>query len=307
MGYTGHIILNGNTILQEWKSSNTYFGQYYATAYLRQLGCELSLNSIYNTIGNLYEFRFDEIGKADRQIIYSTKLINILRQMVSNPYMWDKDEMFDGETFVGEFDRVGLAIYIKNKQTPKKIDNNNPIFLENKFFFETAFDDEKIGNSYYENFVNTKRFSKLYFIEMIELLYSKKEESLKVFLPSRKKNKEIISILKGWTKAIEDGDSLRIRCSPTQINSLQVFSFKNKTTTDIKVEDENMFYDLFAQNNLFCFGAYCKITSKYELGLLINAFDKVKKRNKYIEQCLIDCYNSISNEDEILIDISGNF
>lgn len=307
MGYTGHIILNGNIILQEWKSSNTYFGQYYATAYLRQLGCELNLSSIYKTIGHMYNSRFDEVGKADRQITYSTKLINILREIVSNQYMWDNNEIFDGETFVGEYDRVGLAGYIKSKQTPNEIDRKRPFFLESQFFFEAAFADETIGTQYYNDFVNIKRFSKLYFIEMIELLYSKQEESFKIFAPSRKKDKEMISILKGWAKDIEDGDTLRIRFSPTQKNLLQIFSMNKKTTIDIPVEDEYVYYNLFEKNNLYCLGAYCKLTSKKELGLLIDAFDKVKKRNKSIEQYLIDCYNSITDEDDILVDISGSF
>lgn len=307
MGYTGHIVLNGDTILQEWKSSNTYFAQYYATAYLRQLGCELDLASIYKTIGNIYDFRFDEIGKTDRQITYSTKLIRVLREMVSNQYMWDKDEMFDGETFVGEYDKVGLAKYIKRQQTTNKIDSEKPLFLESKFFFEAAFADETIGTQYYDNFVNTKRFSKLYFIEMIELLYSKQEESFKIFTPHRKKDKEIISILKGWIKDIGAGDTLRIRFSPTQKNLLQVFSMNKNATVNILVEDEYMFYDLFDKNNLYCLGAYCKLTSKKELGLLINAFDKVKKRNEFVEKSLIDYYNSISDEENILIDICGSF
>ena len=122
-----------------------------------------------------------------------------------------------------------------------------------------------------------------------------------------KKNTEFIKILQGLARDIENGDSLNIRFSSDTKNLLQIYSKMNKAIRNIFVEREYDYYDLFIKNNLYRLGAFCKITSKEELKILINSFEMVEKRDKNIEKVLIDFYNSILDNENFEISLSGSF
>lgn len=285
MGYTGSIRLNGNTLLSERKSNDTCYGKEYATKYLRQVGVDLT----EKTIRSLYTQLFLS-SKRLNQFYYTEEFIFILEALISNKFKFDEDGFFEGKVLRDgnqyKFDGAGFSFY--------------------EFQIKKAFRDDDRGKEHLDYLLNNP-ISMEYLASMTAELLEIQESERDNLTKNRLKMIEYLQIFNEYLEDVKQGYVVRVRFSPLKENVLEIFSSKSNVIKELDVESERDFYNLFSELSLYTLGACCTITTKTELGRLIQSFYKVKNRNNRIEQTLIDYYNSISITDTFHLEIEGSY